>query len=199
MPEFILNMEGATQANYFGLDDFTKGFIEAAFFSDCSCYDSSEFFTPAAQRDVAEGCADGSIPSDAGLVDLDAESLASAVALCAEFQARNAALLSEAYDCDDYDSMQAGRDFYFTRAGHGVGYWDRDQLRKEHPDIPALQAKMRAEGTTPAQWSALLDKMKALQGDLGDRLSDAAGNGEIYLDAYESADSESGFFVSIVC
>lgn len=26
---------------------------------------------------------------------------------------------------DDYDHTQAGRDFWFTRQGHGVGFWDR--------------------------------------------------------------------------
>lgn len=27
---------------------------------------------------------------------------------------------------DDYDHTQAGRDLWFTRQGHGVGFWDRD-------------------------------------------------------------------------
>lgn len=26
---------------------------------------------------------------------------------------------------DDYDHTMAGRDFWFTRQGHGVGFWDR--------------------------------------------------------------------------
>ena len=34
-------------------------------------------------------------------------------------------------DADDVDDDQAGHDFYFTRQGHGVGFWDRDL---EHGD-----------------------------------------------------------------
>lgn len=29
------------------------------------------------------------------------------------------------FGSDDYDHTQAGRDFWFTRQGHGVGFWDR--------------------------------------------------------------------------
>lgn len=45
---------------------------------------------------------------------------------CAAFQTRNAALLVDAYYLKDgYDLAAAGRDFWYTRNGHGVGYWDR--------------------------------------------------------------------------
>jgi hypothetical protein len=36
-------------------------------------------------------------------------------------------LLDLAY-ARDYDPEQAGCDYWFTRNGHGVGFWDRDAL-----------------------------------------------------------------------
>lgn len=39
---------------------------------------------------------------------------------CAKFQAENAELLSKAGD-----DWQNGSDFWYTRCGHGVGFWDR--------------------------------------------------------------------------
>lgn len=126
MPEFVLNTEGAG-APWLSLDAFTQGFIEAAFFSDSSCYSSAEFFTPEAQGRVHEGQADGSVPNDAGPAEIDRDSFVLIKNFCDEFQQRAAAVLAEAYE-SDYDETQAGRDLYFTRAGHGVGYWSREQL-----------------------------------------------------------------------
>jgi len=126
MPEFVLNTEGAG-APWLSLDAFTQGFIEAAFFSESSCYSSADFFTPEAQERVREGQADGSTPDDAGPAEIDRDSFCLIKNFCGEFQQRAAAALSEAYE-SDYDESQAGRDLYFTRAGHGVGYWSRDQL-----------------------------------------------------------------------
>lgn len=40
---------------------------------------------------------------------------------CAKFQAENTELLAKAGD-----DWQNGSDFWYTRGGHGVGYWDRD-------------------------------------------------------------------------
>jgi hypothetical protein len=39
-------------------------------------------------------------------------------------------LLELAY-ARDYTEEQAGRDFWFTRQGHGTGFWDRDELEPE--------------------------------------------------------------------
>lgn len=39
---------------------------------------------------------------------------------CAKFQAENAELLTKAGD-----DWQNGSDFWYTRNGHGVGFWDR--------------------------------------------------------------------------
>lgn len=42
------------------------------------------------------------------------------------FVDENQDLLEEACERPGYDAEQAGADFYFSRAGHGVGYWDRE-------------------------------------------------------------------------
>lgn len=165
MTEFVLNTDGAG-APWHGLDAFTQGFIEAAFFSETSCFDSSEFFTDEAQERISEGQADGEIPNDASVSDIDVDSFAKVKNYCDKFQSDNAELLQEAYAARDglngeYDEVQAGRDLYFTHAGHGVGYWDRGL------------------------------------GDIGDKLSTAAGRGEINLSAYQSDAHESGFLIEI--
>lgn len=150
MPEFILNTEGAG-APWHSLDTFTKGFIEAAFFSENSHMDADEFFSPEGQHKVTEGQSDGNIPDDSSVADIDSDSFVLIKNFCDEFQARAADLLKLAYE-RGYDESQAGRDLYFTRAGHGVGYWDRDVLESD---------------------------------GLGNKLSEAAGRGEINLTAYE--------------
>jgi hypothetical protein len=51
---------------------------------------------------------------------LTAEFIEKAKADCAKFESENAELLSRAGDFE-----QNGRDFWYTRNGHGVGFWDR--------------------------------------------------------------------------
>lgn len=109
------------------LDDFAKGFLEAAMWANTSCYSSDEFFSDGAQEAVTEGTADGCLPDDADAGDVTEDAIDAIAAICAAFQRDQAALLVEAY-ARDYDEAQAGRDLYFTMAGHGVGYWDRDEL-----------------------------------------------------------------------
>lgn len=196
MSEFILNTEGAG-APWYSLDAFTQGFIEAAFFCESSCYDAAEFFTDEAQEAVREGQADGSIPSDSSVSDIDRDSFCLIKDICDKFQTDNAALLQEAYACD-YDEEQAGRDLYYTRAGHGVGYWSREELQapSDADEYARLTAIMRAEGTTPDEWAALSSQIKALKSDIGERLSSAAGRGEINLDAYQDDAAGNGFLIS---
>lgn len=54
MSEFILNTEGVG-APWLSLDAFTQGFIEAAFFSETSHLDPSDFFSESGQEDVCKG------------------------------------------------------------------------------------------------------------------------------------------------
>ena len=110
------------------LDDFTQGYIEALFFTEeCPGIDRDTFELAEHQEAMEQGRAAGSIPGDAGFDDLSPVALASILTDCAAFQSKAAALLQAAYDGEsvDYDATQAGRDFWFTRNGHGVGFWDR--------------------------------------------------------------------------
>lgn len=188
MPEFVLNVEGAPAA-WDSLDDFARGFVEAAFFSETSSYAACDFFSPEAQAAVSEGQADGSIPSDAGPSDMDSATFAAVAAFCADFQRRAAALLTEAYALD-YDESQAGRDLYFTYAGHGVGYWSRDVLEPSGDAWEETQIPL--DRWTPAM-VATREKLKAES--IGNRLSKACGRGEISLSAHESEAAPCGFYV----
>lgn len=192
MPEFILNTDGATVAQWESLDSFVKGFVEAAFFVESSCYAAAEFFTAQAQRRVHDGQADGSVPKDSGPANIEPESLSRIVAFCGEFAGRNAALLAQAYECVGYDEAAAGRDLYFTRSGSGVGYWSRDALNDCSDEYERLTGLMVAAVTHSDAWNAALAERNKIQ-TLGDRLSDACGSGEICLDAYRHG---SGFRVS---
>lgn len=121
MREFILEgRDHAARAE----TDFVLGFIEAMFFTETGCTDSSEWLnTP---EDVRTS--DGQLPRDMGYTDLHPDSLAAIRADCEAWQAANADLLAQAYAAGDYDAAQAGRDYWFTRNGHGVGFWDRKEL-----------------------------------------------------------------------
>lgn len=145
MPEFILDSAGTVHdvrapsieavkrvdIDFCDLDAFTRGYIEALFFtSECSQVDTEEFLSAEHQADMEAGRADGVLPCDVGFADLAPDSLARIIADCAAFQADNAADLECAYAArsglvEEYDAEQAGRDFWFTRNGHGVGFWDR--------------------------------------------------------------------------
>lgn len=161
---------------------FVYGFIEVMFFTNQSCYSSEEFFTPEAQSAIEEGQADGVLPNDIGYGDIDADSLVAIRAFCEAWQTKHAALIAEVLDaCPDYDESQLGRDFHYTHCGHGVGFNDRDALNvpSDQAEYDRITAMMRAEGTTPGEWSKLLSKANALKPDYSKRLSDAAGYGEI--------------------
>lgn len=104
MPQYQIPLGGAVQA-YADLDEFTQGYIEAMMFCECNS-DNDE---------LAEMTFD----------DIATDTLANIMADCAKFQSDQGALLGAAYAEYIYDEAQAGRDFWFTRNGHGVGFWDR--------------------------------------------------------------------------
>lgn len=180
MPEFILEMGNAEHARSFNaLDGFTRGYIEALFFTDeeSLCEDSDgEREMPSVVFNMAtlESRFDGG--NSFGFADLAAKTLAAIVKDCEAFQRVNSALLEAAYQ-RDYDAEQAGRDFWFTRNGHGVGYWDRDQLENDSEEYESLTAEMVAASKSGdnAAWSAACAKRSALKAEsLGEKLSKAA-------------------------
>lgn len=87
------------------MNRFVEGYIEAMFFTDAG--------------------PDDEIPASAELSD-DAQRRV--MVDCANFQVKAAELLTQATTNYPYDLTQAGRDFWLTRNGHGVGFWDRDEL-----------------------------------------------------------------------
>lgn len=128
MPEFILDTSGTVDGLAIDdFDEFVGGYLEALFFTNTSCFSMCEIFEPENQEAIAEGQADGELPNDAGFSDIHPDTLARIHSDCRAFQQEARALLSQAY-ARDYDAAQAGRDFLFTRDGHGVGFWDRKEL-----------------------------------------------------------------------
>lgn len=87
------------------LSDFTRGYLEAALFSTTDNSDDN-----------------GGDPLDDnyGIADFAPEAIESATRDCERFQRENAASL------EGFDDAEAGADFWFTRCGHGVGFWDGD-------------------------------------------------------------------------
>ncbi len=63
---------------------------------------------------------------------------------CQEFQDKGADLLAQAYAIPEYDHHESnpiamsGHDFWLTRNGHGVGFWDRGLPEKLGDDLTDL-------------------------------------------------------------
>lgn len=126
MPEFV--MEGRDECAR-EESEFVLGFIEALFFTETSpAWDSSEWFSDECREAQEDGTADGQLPGDVGYSDIHPDSLAAIRADCETWQEENKALLSLAYSTG-YDATQAGRDYLYSRQGHGVGFWDREALQ----------------------------------------------------------------------
>jgi hypothetical protein len=88
------------------LDLFTRGYIDAMFFTEC--HSDNPELEYATFDDLSENALE--------LIKKD----------CAEFLSKNSALLDAAISTIEYDLFQAGCDYWFTRNGHGVGFWDRN-------------------------------------------------------------------------
>lgn len=179
MPKFELDTSGevtrvygmpfagqkAADVQWRDLDPFAQGYIEALFFTE--------------EESLAEQCGEdgGAAPYSQsavkGFSDLAPCALASIIADCEAFQRDNATTLAEAYT-RDYDAEQAGRDYWFTRNGHGVGFWDRKELEPQGEEWEALQRPL--DTWSPAE-SALHARLKAES--LGERLSAACRYSEV--------------------
>ena len=176
MPEFV--MEGRDHAAR-AESDFVLGFIEAMFFTECSpAFDSSEWFTDERRAATEEGTADGELPGDVGYTDLHPDSLAAIRADCESWQAENAALLALAY-ATGYDETQAGHDYWFTRNGHGIGFWDRDKLAV---DVWSEESGFVDDWPGPLAYSLTYGAPHStLAGTLGDMLTDACRYREVHV------------------
>jgi hypothetical protein len=115
MPEFVLDLGSVEAAKrYNALSYFCRGYIEAM------------FFTSESDEEMSDISFDMLAPS----------ALAQIVHECRAFERNNEKYLDIAYELDSsdtiqrvrggYDSECAGRDLWYTRNGHGVGYRDRE-------------------------------------------------------------------------
>lgn len=105
MAEFCLDYgEPAAARVFHNLDAFTQGYIQAMFFTNT-------------------GTGDDKGLEDATFAELAPAALAKIIADCERFQTQNAPHFAA---MTGYDEEEAGRDFWFTRNGHGVGFWDFD-------------------------------------------------------------------------
>lgn len=126
MPQFILaHGDAQSEGEFNKRPAFVRGYVECLFFTEESPSIYTEEFEAliAAEKEIPEG----SFPADCTTDDLSDEAWAAIERDCAEFQKAAAPVLEKAYETG-YDEEQAGRDFWFTRNGHGVGFWDRDDL-----------------------------------------------------------------------
>lgn len=112
MPEFHLNADRRGSHLYYALSDFAKGYIEAMFFTN---------------GDTGDDKRENHL-NELGVERLTKTAVIDIAADCARFWSDNESLLTQASALDDYDESRAGNDFWFTRQGHGVGYWDRKEL-----------------------------------------------------------------------
>lgn len=110
MPKFILGQGDAdTSRRFNALDDFTQGYIEAMFFTS----------TGSGNDDDME---------DATVAEMALETWQKIIDDCTKWQRQNTTILALAAQQPGYGMMKAGRDYWYTRNGHGVGFWDREEL-----------------------------------------------------------------------
>lgn len=92
------------------LDDFTLAYIEAALWST---------------NDESDESGGEPLDKNYSVSDISEETLSEMVADCAKFQADNAELLTDEFCLTGLPAdEQGGHDFWLTRCGHGVGFWE---------------------------------------------------------------------------
>lgn len=96
------------------LDEFTCAYIEASLWSS---------------NDESDDSGGKPLDTNYDVDDIAPDALTTIIADCQKFQSDNAADLALAYDLypqrEWSPESQAGHDFWLTRNGHGVGFWDR--------------------------------------------------------------------------
>jgi hypothetical protein len=110
------------------LDQFTLAYLQCALFAETDNSDES-----------------GGLPLDQNydVSDFTIKALKRAVADCKKFQDDNLEDIlktpdwrgSDSYTATGYTGLEcAAHDFWFTRNGHGVGFWEREYYTKEERD-----------------------------------------------------------------
>ena len=135
MSQFQLNAARYGRHPYYQLSDFAKGYVEAMFFTNGDTGDDREDLlnqlgveklTREAVKDIATDC-----DRFVGTIMPDGR-------FCRQW-------LDEIAGQCDYDDARAGHDFWFTRQGHGVGFWDRQELHEEQQDALSNLARSFGE------------------------------------------------------
>lgn len=103
MPEFTLD-HGTRDAGqrFQALDEFTQGYIEAMFFTETGTSDDGDM-------------------ENATVADLAEETWRRIESDCKRFMDNVVIVVAI-----DGREGEAGRDFWYTRNGHGAGFWDGD-------------------------------------------------------------------------
>lgn len=97
-----------TTFNVLHLNAFIAGYFEALYFAG-----------------IATNCDGETVENIAG-IDMTEEAREECRQDCARFLDLAGGKVNLAiFGSDDYDHTQAGRDFWLSRQGHGVGFWDR--------------------------------------------------------------------------
>ncbi len=97
MSKFVLEIKEETMDTWSSLDAFTQAYIEAA------------FWTMEGEEEL----------KDLGFSEMSESLLKKIISDCKRFQEENREFLTERPD------DMNGPDFWLTRNGHGVGFWDR--------------------------------------------------------------------------
>lgn len=112
MPQFQLNKSQA----YDRLSDIAKGYVEAMFFTNGDTGSDNE-----------------DLLNDLGTEALTREAIENIKRDCDRFEGLimpDGCFVRQWLNrAEGYDDAQAGRDLWFTRQGHGVGFWDREALK----------------------------------------------------------------------
>lgn len=132
--QLVLDMASAIGADNFR--QMVAGYIEAAYFTDTGPDDEQP---------------DSETPMS-GLATLHC------LEAVAEFLSGAGPDASLALAAMGYDATQLGRDIWYTRNGHGVGFWSREQLDSDEPGVVTLGDRL----------SDVADKMGAINLYAGD-------------------------------
>lgn len=122
MPEFELPI--GNDKWFESRDEVVQGYVEAMFFTECHG-DNPEL-------------------EHASVADLSSEARERICKDCMAFQAlpEYRAAWAGSGDGYEFDREQAGRDLWYTRNGHGVGFWDRDEdVYGPHADMLSTTAR----------------------------------------------------------
>lgn len=181
MPQFELDEEGKVNGLTFAdCSGIFQGYIEAMFFTE-NAPGVSMVEWPEDTSELQEG----SIPEDAGFGDIHPKTLEAMQMDCFNFEVKARALLEQAYSLG-YDAKQAGRDFWFTRNGHGVGFWDRDVLASRD-----VWEKLGSPRVGEPGWD---EYAEAKEHSLGAKLTEIAkGFGETWSDFCPDESSPTGY------